>query len=100
MIFRKLLNAAFRFSLRRPEAEIMGAFNPPPPSRRWKIQRPSRARVKISFILLIHLGPGPQKYFFQSPSLGNLIRLVLRPAACVRSSLVKCLSNNSWNRTR
>ena len=47
MIFRELLNAAFRFSLRRPGAEIMGGVQtPPPPSRRWKIQRPSRARVK------------------------------------------------------
>ena len=47
MIFRELSNAAFRFSRRRPGAEIMGgAFKrPPPPSRRWKIQRPSRARV-------------------------------------------------------
>ena len=48
MIFRELLNAAFRFSLRRPGAEIMGGRSnaPPPPSRRCKIQRPSRARVK------------------------------------------------------
>ena len=52
MIFRELSNAAFRFSLRRPGAEIMGgAFKrppPPPPSRRWKIQRPSRARVNYA----------------------------------------------------
>ena len=50
MIFRELSNAAFCFSLRRPGAEIMGgAFKrpPPPPSRRWEIQRPSRARVKL-----------------------------------------------------
>ena len=48
MIFRELTNAAFLFSLRRPGAEIMGGgrSNAPPPSRRWKIQRPSRARVK------------------------------------------------------
>ena len=48
MIFRELSNAAFRFSLRWPGAEIMGGRSnaPPPPSRRWKIQRPSRARVK------------------------------------------------------
>ena len=51
MIFRELSNAAFRFSLRRPGAEIMGAPHdlvqtPPPPSRRWEIQRRSRARVK------------------------------------------------------
>ena len=46
MIFRELSNAAFRFSLRRPGTEIMGgAFKRPPPSRRWKIQRPSRAQV-------------------------------------------------------
>ena len=46
MIFRELSNAAFRFSLRRPGAEIMGGrSNAPPPSRRWKIQRPIRARV-------------------------------------------------------
>ena len=32
MIFRELSNAAFRFSLRRPGAEIMGgAFKRPPP---------------------------------------------------------------------
>ena len=51
MIFRELSNAAFRFSLQRPGAEIMGGGRsnaPPPPSRRWKIQRPSRARVKKS----------------------------------------------------
>ena len=49
MIFRELSNAAFRFSLRRPGAEIMGGVQtPPPPSRRWKIQRPSRARVNMS----------------------------------------------------
>ena len=51
MIFRELSNAAFRFSLRRPGAEIMGGGRsnapPPPPSRRWEIQRPSRARVNI-----------------------------------------------------
>ena len=47
MIFCELSNAAFRFSLRRPGTEIMGggAFKRPAPSRLWKIQRPSRARV-------------------------------------------------------
>ena len=47
MIFRELSKAAFRFSLRRPGAEIIGGVQTPPPphSRRWKIQRPSRARV-------------------------------------------------------
>ena len=51
MLFRELSNAAFRFSLRRPGSEIMGggAFKRPPPSRWWKIQRPSRARVKKQF---------------------------------------------------
>ena len=35
MIFRELSNAAFRFSLRRPGAEIMGGgrSNAPPPQR-------------------------------------------------------------------
>ena len=34
MIFRELSNAAFRFSLRRPGAEIMGgAFKRPPPQQ-------------------------------------------------------------------
>ena len=47
MIFREISNAAFCFSLRRPGAEIMGGgVQTPSPSRRWKIQRPSRARVK------------------------------------------------------
>ena len=49
VIYRKLSNAAFCFSLRRPGAEIMGGggrSNAPPPSRWWKIQRPSRARFK------------------------------------------------------
>ena len=47
MISRELSNAAFCFSLRRPGAEIMGlgVQTPPPPSRRRKIQRPSRSRV-------------------------------------------------------
>ena len=31
MIFRELSNAAFRFSLRRPGAEIMGGVQTPPP---------------------------------------------------------------------
>ena len=53
MIFCELSKAAFRFSLQQPVAEIMGAFKrPPPPSRRWKIQRPSRARVKLGPNLL------------------------------------------------
>ena len=53
MIFRELSNAAFCFSLRRPGAEIMGGGRsnaPPPPSRRWKIQRPSRAQVKAASV--------------------------------------------------
>ena len=55
MIFRELSNAVFRFLLRRSGAEIMGGVQtpPPPPSRRWKIQRPSRARVKITSNVLI-----------------------------------------------
>ena len=49
MIFRELSNAVFRFVLRCAGAEIDGGVQtpPPPPSRSWKIQRPSRARVKI-----------------------------------------------------
>ena len=48
MIFRELSNAVFRFVLRCAGAEIDGGVfkHPPPPSRSWKIQRPSRARVK------------------------------------------------------
>ena len=48
MIFRELSNVAFCFYLWRPGAEIMGGRSnapPPPSSRRWKKQRPSRARV-------------------------------------------------------
>ena len=33
MIFRELSNAAFRFSLRRPGADIMGGRSNAPPSR-------------------------------------------------------------------
>ena len=46
MIFRELSNAVFRFVLRCAGAEIDGGgcSNTPPPSRSWKIQRPSRAR--------------------------------------------------------
>ena len=49
MIFRELSNAVFRFVLRCAGAEIDGGGvqTPPPPSRWWKIQRPSRARVKL-----------------------------------------------------
>ena len=50
MIFLEFSNAPFRFSLRRLRAEIMGCRSnapPPPPSRRWKIQRPSRARADL-----------------------------------------------------
>ena len=46
MIFRELSNAVFCFVLRCAGAEIDGGCsNTPPPSRWWKIQRPSRARV-------------------------------------------------------
>ena len=53
MIFRELSNAVFRFVLRCAGAEIDGGCSntPPPPSRSWKIQRPSRARVNIAIIL-------------------------------------------------
>ena len=49
MIFRELSNAVFRFVLRCAGAEIDGGGvqTPPPPSRWWKIQRPSRARVNL-----------------------------------------------------
>ena len=48
MIFRELSNAAFRFVLRCAGAEIEGGgVQTPPPSRSWKIQRPSRARVNL-----------------------------------------------------
>ena len=50
MIFRELSNAAFRFVLRRTGAQIDGGCsNTPPPIRWWKIQRPSRARVKFIY---------------------------------------------------
>ena len=47
MIFRKLSNSVFRFVLRCAGVEIDGggACVQTPPSRWWKIQRPSRARV-------------------------------------------------------
>ena len=46
--FLRTFERCLSFSLRRPGAEIMGGrSNAPPPSRRWKIQRPSRARVDI-----------------------------------------------------
>ena len=42
MIFRELSNAAFRFSLRRPGAEIMGggAFKRPPPPPQQAVGNP------------------------------------------------------------
>ena len=42
MIFRDLSNAAFRFSLRRPGAEIMGggAFKRPPPPPQQAVENP------------------------------------------------------------
>ena len=71
MIFRELSNAAFRFSLRRPGAEIMGGgrSNAPPPSRRWKIQRPSRARVKIVFNIIQICTPAKNLVFSTGPRL-------------------------------
>ena len=55
MIFSELSNAVFRFVLRCAGAEIDGGGvqTPPPPlaSRWWKIQRPSRARVKPRSVL-------------------------------------------------
>ena len=66
MIFRELSNAVFGFVLRCAGAEIDGGVfkhPPPPPSRSWKIQRPSRARVKagicsdhsmVDFELVVH----------------------------------------------
>ena len=43
MIFRELSNAAFRFSLRRPGAEIMGGgrSNAPPPAGGGKSRGPA-----------------------------------------------------------
>ena len=44
MIFRELSNAAFRFSLRRPGAEIMGGgvqTPPPPPADGGKSRGPA-----------------------------------------------------------
>ena len=41
MIFRDLSNAAFRFSLRRPGAEIMrGRSNAPPPPPQQAVENP------------------------------------------------------------
>ena len=43
MIFRELSNAAFRFSLRRPGAEIMGgggAFKRTPPPPQQAVENP------------------------------------------------------------
>ena len=81
MIFRELSNAAFRFSLRRPGAEIMGGRSnaPPPPSRRWKIQRPSRARVKTGHLICrwLTLGARVLWLYVSTPSPSyNLRRLV------------------------
>ena len=63
MIFRELSNAAFRFSLRRPGAEIMGGGRsnapPPPPSRRWKSRGPAgrgltcRCNTRFRAIVLV-----------------------------------------------
>ena len=49
MIFRELSNAAFRFSLRRPGAEIMGggAFKRPPPAGGGKSRGPAGRGLKI-----------------------------------------------------
>ena len=49
-IFRELSNAAFRFSLRRPGAEIMGggAFKrPPPPAGGGKSRGPAGRGLKL-----------------------------------------------------
>ena len=53
MIFRELSNAVFRFVLRCAGAEIDGGVQTPPPSRWWKIQRPSRARVNVDITVFI-----------------------------------------------
>ena len=48
IIFYELSNVFFRFSLRPIGAEIDGGvFEPPPPSRWWKIWSASGARVKF-----------------------------------------------------
>ena len=58
MIFRELSNAAFRFSLRRPGAEIMGggAFKRPPPAGGGKSRGPAgrglRWGLEISWLFL------------------------------------------------
>ena len=77
MISRELSNAAFRFSLRQPGAEIMGGgVQTPPPSRRWKIQRPSRARVK-------RRNYGLQKFAYLETSVCNIVRFYPRNKAQV-----------------
>ena len=63
MIFRELSNAVFRFVLRCAGAEIDGGVFKHPPSRSWKIQRLSRARVKAS----LNLPQSRTQLLFQCP---------------------------------
>ena len=55
MIFRELSNAAFRFSLRRPGAEIMGGGGvqtPPPPAGGGKSRGPAgRGLSRVTHVL-------------------------------------------------
>ena len=53
MIFTKLSNTVFRFVLRCAGVEIDGGCSNPPPIMWWKIQRPIRARVKVSPVVLL-----------------------------------------------
>ena len=97
MIFRELSNVAFRFSLRRPGAEIMGGrSNAPPPSRRWKIQRPSRARVNPRR----HRGGGwcnpPLRFFwnifFVNRTIVTIFSIAFRPSFYVPPENFKTLT--------
>ena len=51
MIFRELSNAAFRFSLRQPGAEIMGgAFKRPPPAGGGKSRGPAGRGLSVTML--------------------------------------------------
>ena len=83
MIFQELSNAVFRFSLRRPGAEIMGGGRssapPPPPAGGGKSRGPAGRGHCVSLRISVTSDPEANKFYLLSitcPGLSSAVRIV------------------------